>query len=69
MTTIEVSVNNEIKSVAAETLLSDALIDWGYGGVKIAVAINQEFVPRSTYGERRLKARDQLDIVRPVGGG
>lgn len=69
MSTIQVSVNNEIKSIAEETLLSDALADWGYSGVKIAVAINQEFVPRSTYGERRINANDQLDIVRPVGGG
>ena len=66
---IQVSVNNEIKSITASTLLSDALRDWGYGDSKIAVAINQEFVPRSTYTERTLNANDQIDIVRPVGGG
>ncbi len=66
---IQVSVNNEIKSVAVATLLSDALQDWGYADNKIAVAINQEFVPRSTYAERSLSNNDQIDIVRPVGGG
>ncbi|WP_039914203.1 sulfur carrier protein ThiS [Cellvibrio mixtus] len=66
---IQVSVNNEIKSIAPATLLSDALQDWGYGDSKIAVAINQEFVPRSTYTERALSNNDQIDIVRPVGGG
>ena len=66
---IQVSVNNEIKSITTSTLLSDALRDWGYGDSKIAVAINQEFVPRSTYTERTLNANDQIDIVRPVGGG
>ncbi len=66
---IQVSVNNEIKSIATETLLSDALRVWGYGDSKIAVAINQEFVPRSTYAERALSNNDQIDIVRPVGGG
>lgn len=66
---IQVSVNNEIKSIATATLLSDALHDWGYGDSKIAVAINQEFVPRSTYAERALSNNDQIDIVRPVGGG
>ncbi|QEY15447.1 sulfur carrier protein ThiS [Cellvibrio sp. KY-GH-1] len=66
---IQVSVNNEIKSVAVATLLSDALQDWGYADSKIAVAINQEFVPRSTYAERSLSNNDQIDIVRPVGGG
>lgn len=66
---IQVSVNNEIKSVAVATLLSDALQDWGYADSKIAVAINQEFVPRSSYAERSLSNNDQIDIVRPVGGG
>lgn len=66
---IQVSVNNDIKSIAEATLLSDALQAWGYGDSKIAVAINQEFVPRSTYSARVLNANDQIDIVRPVGGG
>jgi sulfur carrier protein len=67
--TIELSVNNESKSLADKTLLSDALQQWGYGESKIAVAINGEFVPRSTYAERELLSGDQIDIVKPVGGG
>jgi sulfur carrier protein len=67
--TIELSVNNESKSLAGNTLLSDALQQWGYGESKIAVAINGEFVPRSTYTERELLNGDQIDIVKPVGGG
>ena len=67
--TIELSVNNEKTSLTSNTLLSDALLLWGYGDSKIAVAINGEFVPRSTYGERTLFSGDQIDIVKPVGGG
>lgn len=67
--TIELSVNNESVSLADKTLLSDALQHWGYGESKIAVAINGEFVPRSTYTERELLNGDQIDIVKPVGGG
>jgi sulfur carrier protein len=67
--TIELSVNNESVSLAANTLLSDALKQWSYGDSKIAVAINGEFVPRSTYAERELLNGDQIDIVKPVGGG
>ncbi|GGY67037.1 hypothetical protein GCM10011613_08880 [Cellvibrio zantedeschiae] len=66
---IKISLNNESKTIATNTLLSDALLDWGFEGVKIAVAINGEFVPRSTYTERELKDGDQIDIVKPVGGG
>ena len=66
---IDISLNNESKQIAAHILLSDALVQWGFGETKIAVAINGEFVPRSTYGEREILAGDQLDIVKPVGGG
>jgi len=66
---IPVSLNNEPIKIAQNTLLSDALVQWGYGDSKIAVAINNEFVPRSTYGQRILLSGDLIDIVKPVGGG
>lgn len=66
---ITISLNNKSVSLAANTLLSDALQAWNYGDSKIAVAINGEFVPRSTYRERELLNGDQIDIVKPVGGG
>lgn len=66
---INISLNNEPKKIAHETLLSDAIIQWGFGDIKIAVAINSEFVPRSTYTHRQLQEGDHIDIVKPVGGG
>lgn len=64
-----ISLNNENKAMENGVLLSDAIQQWGYGESKIAVAINGEFVPRSTYTERELVNGDQIDIVKPVGGG
>jgi sulfur carrier protein len=66
---IQLSVNNESHEIATDTALSTALTGWGYSDSKIAVAINGEFVPRSTYSERLLKQGDLIDIVKPVGGG
>jgi sulfur carrier protein len=66
---IIISLNNEKKSVAPNILLSDALIEWEFVALKIAVAINGEFVPRSSYSERKLQHGDQIDIVKPIGGG
>jgi len=66
---INISLNNEPKQIERGILLSNALIQWGFGETKIAVAINGEFVPRSTYHERQLNDGDQIDIVKPVGGG
>ncbi len=42
---------------------------WGYDCGKIAVAVNEDFVPRSQYASLRLKESDRVDIVAPVQGG
>ncbi|MEM1103353.1 MAG: sulfur carrier protein ThiS [Pseudomonadota bacterium] len=36
---------------------------------KIAVELNLEIVPRSTYSERQLQDGDRIEIVQFVGGG
>lgn len=66
---ITVSVNNEAKTLSEQTSLSEAIAQWGYGDSKIAVAINGEFIPRSTYADCVIQPNDLIDIVRPVGGG
>lgn len=66
---IQISLNNEKKLIAENTYLSDAIMQWGFGENKIAVAINGEFVPRSTYNQRKINPGDNIDIVKPVGGG
>lgn len=66
---ISISLNNVPTEIASDTLLKDALQQWGYGESKVAVAINGEFVARATYAERSLQAEDEVDIVKPVGGG
>lgn len=66
---IEISLNNTPTTIAADIPLNEAIIHWGMGDSKIAVAINGEFVPRSSYCEYVVKAGDEIDIVKPVGGG
>lgn len=66
---INISVNNEVHSISPTTRLGDALVVWGYENGKIAVAINGNFVSRSAYATTELQENDQIDIVKPVGGG
>ena len=66
---IHLSLNNEPTQLDQGTSLQTALQLWGYGDTKIAVAINGEFVPRSRYAEQLLADGDEIDIVKPVGGG
>lgn len=37
--------------------------------VGFAVAVNEEVIPKSKYGEYRLKEGDRVEIVNIVGGG
>jgi len=66
---VKVMLNNETHEVADAIYLQAAIEQWHFGDQKIAVAINGEFIPRSTYTQVTLKEGDQVDIVKPVGGG
>ena len=49
--------------------VADAIRDWGYEGQPIAVAYNDEFVPRGRYAAIQLQDGDRLEIVSPMQGG
>ena len=66
---ITLSLNGEAARLPAGTALEQALERWGYGGRRVAVAINDTFAPRSSWAERTLDDGDRIDIVAPVGGG
>jgi len=38
-------------------------------GKRIALEVNGEIVPRSTYGEHHLNEGDKVEIVHAIGGG
>jgi len=38
-------------------------------GKRIAVEVNEELVPRSTYSDYTLKSQDNVEIVHAIGGG
>ncbi len=66
---IAVSVNNQKKQCDKQKSLAALLAEWGFESGKVAVAVNGDFVPRSRYGEHRLRDGDQLDVLAPVQGG
>ena len=39
------------------------------GGKRIAVEVNEELVPRSTFADHRLDNDDRIEIIHAVGGG
>ncbi len=65
---IAIRVNGERMECRAETL--SALLDHlGYRDVKVATALNGEFVAATQRQETRLSHDDQVEIVAPRQGG
>jgi thiamine biosynthesis protein ThiS len=67
--TMRIYVNGEptelTEGVTAELLLSRL----GLAGKRLAVEVNAQIVPRSTYPTRQLKDGDRVEIVQAIGGG
>jgi sulfur carrier protein len=69
MSELTITVNGEAR-VVAESELVRVLEELGYAGRSgIAVAVNDSVVPRSEWGETRLKSGDRIEIVVAVQGG
>ena len=64
-----ISVNGELKIFETQTLTVQKLLEEMNFGSGIAVALNEEFVLRTTYKETNINEGDRLDILSPVQGG
>ncbi|MGI4721591.1 MAG: sulfur carrier protein ThiS [Janthinobacterium lividum] len=65
----EIELNGALYQVPAGVSLLDLAGQLGLAEQAVAVAVNREVVPRQQWPQRRLQARDRVDIVRAIGGG
>jgi len=66
---IELRINGERRAAASGCTVNELLATLGLGDRRVAVAINRDVVPRSTFGSTRLAAGDRIEILEAVGGG
>lgn len=69
---MRISVNGELtdlNGIGDMPRLDRVLVDLGYKGRKVAVAVNETFVPRTSWAERTIESGDRLDVVAPIQGG
>lgn len=65
-----IRVNDQPREVAAGLALTDLLSDLGLAERKgVAVAINDEVVPRSTWPARTLTESDHVLVIQAAQGG
>lgn len=63
-----VKVNGEMMNMDGRTV-AELLEKLDTSSQRVAVEVNEEIVPRATYGEAVLKDGDSVEVVRFVGGG
>ena len=61
-------INGEEKQVSSTTVQA-LILELELEGKRVAVELNKQIVPRSTYPEQKLSAGDQIELVHFVGGG
>ena len=66
---MRVTVNGRAEQLPDGTTLAELLEHLGHGGTPVALALNQEFVPRSRYGTTAVREGDEVEIVAPQAGG
>jgi len=64
-----ISVNGELKIFETQTLTVQKLLEEMNFATGIAVALNEEFVLKTTYSKTNINDGDRLDILSPVQGG
>ncbi|MEI4262054.1 sulfur carrier protein ThiS [Roseovarius sp. D0-M9] len=65
---MKIIVNGSATDIAAQTL-EMALEELGYGGAKVATAVNESFVPAAARAGTTLAPADRVEIVVPRQGG
>ena len=66
---ITVQLNGEDQQLALGSNLLQAIEQWQPGPSGFAVAVNQQFVPKSRYQQTALAEGDQVELVIPMQGG
>ncbi len=66
--TLTVLINKMAYTLPLHSTLADAV---SLAGIKppFAAAVNLRFVPRGTYGQCKLQANDQIELIAPITGG
>ncbi|MCG8427201.1 MAG: sulfur carrier protein ThiS [Chromatiales bacterium] len=66
---MQIFINGEERQVTENLTMSDLVIQLELTGQRIAIEVNEELVPRSTFETHQLNAGDQIEIVNAIGGG
>mgnify|MGYP000553131426 CR=1 FL=1 len=66
---MNIQLNGEKHELPDNSSAQDLVEQLGLGDKRLAMEVNREIVPRTTYAEHRLHEGDEVEIVHAIGGG
>lgn len=66
---ITLQLNGKNKTLEKDSSIADAINDWQLADKTFAIAINEEFIPKSAYSHRSLIEGDKVELLIPMQGG
>jgi thiamine biosynthesis protein ThiS len=66
---ITIILNGNEKQIADDSSIEQLLEELQIENKRLAVEVNQEIVPRSSFNTHVLKQSDKVEIVQAIGGG
>ena len=66
---IQIYINGKKKNINSNCNLIDILKEYSLINKLVAVEINQEVIPKSSYKTITIKKNDKIEILELIGGG
>lgn len=66
---MNIYLNGEAREVPENCTAAQLVEELGLAGKRIAMEVNREIVPRSSYPDQTLQQDDKVEIVHAIGGG
>ena len=66
---MNIQLNGETRETPDNSTAQDLIEQLGLTGRRLAMELNREIVPRSSYASTPLNNGDEIEIVHAIGGG
>lgn len=66
---MQITVNGKLSEIPAHYTATQLIASLNLAGKRLAMEVNMEIIPRSTYAEHQFSNGDRVEIVHAIGGG
>jgi sulfur carrier protein len=66
---MQIYINGEEEQVSSDMTMAQLIEQLELQDQRLAVEVNEELVPRSTFPQHQLQSGDRVEIVHAIGGG